>query len=442
MSDFYITLPSNVVGEGNKTSDFRTRLPEPLLFKNKWNVALHEILISGEILTVPKNSPFVITLNNGQRVYCYLPKGTYKTPQALAAALNNAIPKTRKRRSNPVVTVEEEEEEDDDDEILSVTEEELEGIKIEGRADWTDEQWAEHWRAKAATEEVQNNAAPLPKPNDSSTEESAKPSTTNDHGNKEEDEKRDQAAADAQALKEEQQKEELRLAMNREKERKKTEEAEEHRKKVEAKRLKIEEEERRLEEERRVAERERYLREQKEREDLLRQAEEEEMDDLAIMSVSEEEVPVGALPGEPLPTHVVFTYEEGVGKIVVNFNYNVSRLDLSSDIAYMCGFANETLDDSVVGVHAPDCTNGKSLLYVYSDVCDWSVCGSQKTNLLRVIPCMNARNDTVSQSFQQIRYVGVRSEYVDSIRIQILDSFGKDVTIQGYICVILHLRKE
>lgn len=44
MSDFYIILPSNAKEPGNKTNEFRVRLPEKVQLQGKWEVALVEML--------------------------------------------------------------------------------------------------------------------------------------------------------------------------------------------------------------------------------------------------------------------------------------------------------------------------------------------------------------------------------------------------------------
>ena len=43
MNDFYLTLPSNTIGENNSTSSFSVRLPQKLNLVGKWEVALVEI---------------------------------------------------------------------------------------------------------------------------------------------------------------------------------------------------------------------------------------------------------------------------------------------------------------------------------------------------------------------------------------------------------------
>lgn len=161
-----------------------------------------------------------------------------------------------------------------------------------------------------------------------------------------------------------------------------------------------------------------------------------------MVTLTEEELPSESYAVDQLPTHVVFSYDERMGKMVVEFNFNVKKLELDSEIKYMLGFDSVSLTDTTVASNSCDCSNGKRLLFVYTNIIENIICGDSKANLLRVIPCMDSRNDTISQSFQLVRYVNVRSEYVDNIRLQILDSFGQEIVIQGYICVILHFSRE
>lgn len=57
MSDFYLTLPSNVYGANNITSNYQTELPQTLDLPGQWEVALTEILYPYSWYNVGFNSP-------------------------------------------------------------------------------------------------------------------------------------------------------------------------------------------------------------------------------------------------------------------------------------------------------------------------------------------------------------------------------------------------
>lgn len=516
MSDFYLNLPSTVKGRGNINSDYTTRLPEPLTFRSKWSVGLCELLISGQIRTVPRHTPFVITLKDGSIVNCILPRGNYKSPQLLARALNDAIPGLRKRRFARSVQGErnvekgndgaEEEEEEEEEEPLNVSPEELAiiqaaylqkyGQKLVAKSDLPAPPLSgsdpKQRSAPTPTPSLPVQSTPVvtvtptpttvpqtkpavtvtpapttvtpakpataaivpPPPSDSAKEVEAQKVKDAEKRKRDEEEKlkiKKKHEAKLKAEKEEKEaeerKERKRIKDEEEAQRERDRVAEETRQR----RVNEEKEKKRREEEERIrkededrAEKERAAIEEKELNERLKSAiTENTIEPILTVDNLEEQFQEGQFrAGKPLDTHAIFEYDEVAARIVVDLRHTVAKLELHKEISYMLGFNSQTLHVSSVADSPPDVTNGKGLLMVYSDLASHSIVGDQKANLLRIVPCLNSSNETISHSFTQIRYVPLISDYIDSVRIQILDSLGNDVVVEGFVSAVLHLKRE
>ena len=89
MTDFYVTVPSNL-DDLSYPTDFTVRLPEPLqLSMGTYECGLHEILFAGEMQNVTESQEIVVHYRNGRSERLLLPSGNYRTNQSLVAALNS-----------------------------------------------------------------------------------------------------------------------------------------------------------------------------------------------------------------------------------------------------------------------------------------------------------------------------------------------------------------
>jgi len=87
-------------------------------------------------------------------------------------------------------------------------------------------------------------------------------------------------------------------------------------------------------------------------------------------------------------------------------------------------------------IHYPEVTPEGHVLSVLSDICEESVSGGGKAPVLRKIY-------KVSEVWNQLYYVPVRSKEIDSIRIFIKESQGRGVSFaNGTLHCALHIRKS
>ena len=63
---FYLTLPSNVAGEGNLIGNYLTTLNKPIVLEGEWEVGICDITYVNSIPNVPKGK--VIKTDGGQKI--------------------------------------------------------------------------------------------------------------------------------------------------------------------------------------------------------------------------------------------------------------------------------------------------------------------------------------------------------------------------------------
>lgn len=114
-SDFYLILPSNASEPGNKTNNFRVRLPDSINLNGVWEVALVEIMyphtwnnLTGlKILNPPRSEEDLTAMfqeseDDQNVIWCsykplknleqvIIPSGYYATPQDLIKAMNKGL---------------------------------------------------------------------------------------------------------------------------------------------------------------------------------------------------------------------------------------------------------------------------------------------------------------------------------------------------------------
>ena len=85
-------------------------------------------------------------------------------------------------------------------------------------------------------------------------------------------------------------------------------------------------------------------------------------------------------------------------------------------------------------------------LFVHTDIINYQMVNNGFDNLLRVVPTnINAYKYGCAQehSFQQIQYLPVARDVIDSVAVYIKDSVGEDVSFEyGTLTVVLHFRQR
>ena len=93
MDNFYIVLPSNTAIEGNKTSNYTIRLPEPLNLDSNWSVALSSIIYPISFTSLGTQEDQFITINNevGDDEKIPIPAMNFLSISNLEKGINDAI---------------------------------------------------------------------------------------------------------------------------------------------------------------------------------------------------------------------------------------------------------------------------------------------------------------------------------------------------------------
>ena len=91
MADFYITLPSNTVGD-NLSSDFRVHLPDTVHLNGEWEVGLAEIMYVKSWNNLTQTGiQLGFELSNGVNVWMRVPNGHYDSVEHLIQAIHNTV---------------------------------------------------------------------------------------------------------------------------------------------------------------------------------------------------------------------------------------------------------------------------------------------------------------------------------------------------------------
>lgn len=95
LKSFFIILPSNSPGPGNRTNRFRIRLPKTLQFNGVWEVGLYSIVFphSWPSIGTHEEQYMDIYLHTKQRVRISVPAGSYLVPEDLERSLNSSTEK-------------------------------------------------------------------------------------------------------------------------------------------------------------------------------------------------------------------------------------------------------------------------------------------------------------------------------------------------------------
>uniref|UniRef100_A0A1I8AQF7 PAS domain-containing protein n=1 Tax=Steinernema glaseri TaxID=37863 RepID=A0A1I8AQF7_9BILA len=138
------------------------------------------------------------------------------------------------------------------------------------------------------------------------------------------------------------------------------------------------------------------------------------------------------------------TFHNRFGKFVFILNKErVDSIQLSKGLAYMLGYETQEISSSLHATTNIDFHNGLHAFFVYSNICDLSILGNSRSNLLRIMKVQGEHGDIVSQDFNPIQYIPVLNKNVQTIEIMICDSVGAPINFQyGDVIVVLHFRRK
>jgi len=95
------------------------------------------------------------------------------------------------------------------------------------------------------------------------------------------------------------------------------------------------------------------------------------------------------------------------------------------------------------GMQVSDIQAGVHSLYIYCDVLEMTPLGDSLVPLLRIVSIPEQRHGSIiNKIYDQIRYTPLQKKHVDSIEIDIRDSFGEKIAFEnGQVIVTLHFRR-
>lgn len=152
---------------------------------------------------------------------------------------------------------------------------------------------------------------------------------------------------------------------------------------------------------------------------------------------------ITTLNSNPLTHGIQFIYEDQQQRIRLQLNSLIHHVYFEPALAYFLGFDTENHYESVMAARPVDYTNNINTMYVYCDAVDYSIVGSQKSNLLQCIPTATPHDfgKMENYSFNPVRYIPIASEFIDSIAVDIMDEFGRPFKFNfGSTVLTLHVK--
>lgn len=114
------------------------------------------------------------------------------------------------------------------------------------------------------------------------------------------------------------------------------------------------------------------------------------------------------------------------------------EVHLGKALAEMLGFENQKFKSGKYRSKYPlELDAGISEIFVYSDLIESHHVGDSYAPLLRVIPCMNEKNEQIVKHYETPIYFPLKSNFVDTIEIELKTSSGKDIIFTGGKTLIL-----
>ena len=147
-----------------------------------------------------------------------------------------------------------------------------------------------------------------------------------------------------------------------------------------------------------------------------------------------------SLPGS-MKNNVQFNINPTTHKAEAHVRSN-TEVDLCEGLAQLLGFSKRNLTENTQASFLPDINGGLFALYVYTDVIENQRVGDVSAPLLRIVPTDPKKTGhVITHSYQMPHYLPVKTNYIDTIQIDIRSDFGEKVPFQcGKVVVKLHFR--
>ena len=137
----------------------------------------------------------------------------------------------------------------------------------------------------------------------------------------------------------------------------------------------------------------------------------------------------------------LISFDHVTNKCWLNVLLPAVAVSFSKKLAYVLGVDRHVrLKESFSGRHPVH--TAKELIFVYADCCEFQILSNVMCPLLRVIAASGEFGTNVEHSIVRPHYIPVRSNDIDSIRIQLKNDQNETIPFHsGKVCIVLHFRK-
>lgn len=109
-----------------------------------------------------------------------------------------------------------------------------------------------------------------------------------------------------------------------------------------------------------------------------------------------------------------------------------SEVTFGRGLADMLGFVNTHFKEGeYISDYSLELDAGITEIFVYSDLVESHHVGDTYAPVLRIIPCMNEKNAQIVKHYEKPLYFPLRSNFVNTIDIELKTSSGKSITFMG-----------
>lgn len=144
---------------------------------------------------------------------------------------------------------------------------------------------------------------------------------------------------------------------------------------------------------------------------------------------------------------VHFSYSDEQNRTCIKLEAN-TEVEISEKLSYALGFAGKTKFSSrgelqEISDTAPDLRAGSYFMFIYADIVEPQIVGSELVPLLRVVNFGGNENEAITTTFQNPYYLPVSRSNIDIISIILCDEFGDELWLdKGQVTLTLHFRKQ
>lgn len=127
--------------------------------------------------------------------------------------------------------------------------------------------------------------------------------------------------------------------------------------------------------------------------------------------------------------------------LIVPYNFEIK---FGRGLADMLGFVEDFFTSGTyISKYPLELNAGISEIFVYTDIIESHRVGDTFAPLLRIIPCMDEKNQQIVKYYETPLYFPLRKSFIDTIEIELKSVTGKNITFTGgKSCIILSFRRK